>query len=116
MKLSEGYFTDQGRMGRLEYIKRLMVVFGAIIVLAGMALGFEEYNELIYVGSLIALFLVPRVMLIFLYIRRLHDLNLSGWLILPLAIFMLDLLLLMPILTIWPGTKGPNNYGPPPTT
>ena len=109
------YFTGHGRMGRWEYTKRLMVVFGAIIVLLAAMWLSKSIHENISKLFVVVLLLAPRVCLICLYVRRLHDLNRSGWWVLPLGIFQLDLLLLMPILTLWPGTKGPNNHGPQPT-
>jgi uncharacterized membrane protein YhaH (DUF805 family) len=48
-----------------------------------------------------------------LAVRRLHDANLSGkwlWLLVLWPIAML----VLPVMLLWPGTKGPNRYGRPP--
>lgn len=48
-----------------------------------------------------------------LVVRRLHDINRSGhwlWLVVCWPIAML----VLPVMLLWPGTKGPNRYGEPP--
>lgn len=51
-------------------------------------------------------------------VRRLHDMKLTGWLVLIIiliALFpILGYLFVSLILGIWPGSKGPNRYGPDP--
>lgn len=52
---------------------------------------------------------------IIINIKRLHDINYSGWWILPiniLSIFLFSIPLI--ILLCWPGTKGSNDYGEDP--
>jgi uncharacterized membrane protein YhaH (DUF805 family) len=46
-------------------------------------------------------------------VRRLHDRNLSGWLVLMLLVPYLGPLVIL-VLMMLPGTRGPNRFGPDP--
>jgi uncharacterized membrane protein YhaH (DUF805 family) len=117
------------RIGRIGYILGvfyLSVMVGAYIVFANLLIASASYLPLkgvfavvfvVILGPLLYLFRVAFVLLIItcpisLFIRRLHDMNLSGWLWLLLFIPLVDVLLLLGIV-FKPGTRGPNNYGMP---
>ena len=110
-------FAMDGRIGRLRYLAYLMGVsillgFGAILVvlLMSQVLGVEEVGS----TAIMVLAYIPILVLSFvIVIRRLNDMNKSGW---------LSLLNLIPIVNIgmalWllfgSGDEGANQYGPPP--
>uniref|UniRef100_UPI0038CD41BF DUF805 domain-containing protein n=1 Tax=Vallitalea okinawensis TaxID=2078660 RepID=UPI0038CD41BF len=49
-----------------------------------------------------------------LTVRRLHDLNVTGWLVLVNALIRIITLFFHICFTFIPGTKGPNKYGDDP--
>lgn len=70
---------------------------------------------LVAAGVLLAILYVVWVALT---VRRLHDMNATGWLVI-IAILValvpyLGYLLVILVLGLWPGTKGANGYGPDP--
>ena len=114
MNLEEKYFSTEGRLNRkpfIYYIIFLIVIslaFIGIITLLGLAsalsiaiLG-ENVNDLNVLSQIevipILLILVASLILIilflplnFLMIRRLHDLNFSGWwIIFPIVFFIIS--------------------------
>ena len=122
------YVDFQGRSRRSEYWWVALfnvIVFGVLFGLA-IALGgnFEtgEMNPLgmlfFGIGGLYGLaVIIPSIAL---YVRRLHDINQTGWIYLGLIVAsMIPVIgLIASIATIViaciPGTKGPNKYGPDP--
>ena len=106
----------KGRVCRWQYFVALLLLsfLGGSIV----AMGFPEY-----VAQLFCFFL-----LIPSQIKRLHDINWSGWVLLlvlmpvitiafGMALFAISFLIcfiLSAIICFVSGTKGPNNYGKPP--
>ena len=107
-------FAMRGRIGRLRYLAYsivlniLMLVVGGILVgiLASMSFAVDLLAVLLYIPSII----VSLVMAI----RRLNDMNQTGWLsvliLVPLVNFFVGLWLLF-----GPGTHGSNRYGPAPS-
>lgn len=131
MNLEEKYFSTEGRLNRkpfIHYIIFLIVMslaFIGIITLLGLAsalsiaiLG-ENVNDLnvlsqievipILVASLILIILF--LPLNFLMIRRLHDLNFSGWWIIFPIVFPFGYFIFILYLILAKGTNGPNKYG-----
>lgn len=103
--------SPKGRVGRLRYLAHsTWLQLAAYLVLGGLGFALSMVNELL--GALPFLVLLVAVVYINVVfaIKRCHDFNTSGW---------LSLLLLVPLapLVFWfiPGTKGSNQYGPPPT-
>lgn len=122
------FYSSSGRIGRIRYLMYpmgftlvAMLIFGAVLMamgglsaLAGGADGLPMTVVILVIILLIALFYINIVCAI----RRLNDLNRSGW---------LSLLLFVPVISnffpfylmLAPGDKGYNDYGlpsPPPTT
>lgn len=117
IKVMRNYANFRGRASRKEYWMSQLFFF--LIYLAALfldlALGttFGE-SDSIFQGVFSSLaFLVHLVPLIAVTVRRLHDIDKSGW------YFLISLIPLGPILLfIWmlkPGTRGENRFGPPPT-
>ena len=89
-------FTVQGRISRKAYwLLMLFFIIGTIV--------------LTFLGGGPVVFLLSKVLVIFIAARRAHDFDCSGW---------LALLLLLPLVWIIfgciDGTHGSNNYGPDP--
>ena len=134
MNLEEKYFSTEGRLNRkpfIYYIIFLIVIslaFIGIITLLGLAsalsiaiLG-ENVNDLNVLSQIevipILLILVASLILIilflplnFLMIRRLHDLNFSGWWIICPIVFPFGYFIFILYLILAKGTNGPNKYG-----
>ena len=98
-------FTTEGRLNRLAYFLQSLKVFGLAVV-GGILLEF-----LIGIPILIAT-MVANWMII---IRRLHDLNKSGWWSLIALIPYVNVIFGLYLLFA-PGTKGDNRYGADPLT
>ena len=130
--LRENFFRWNGRLNRKRFIKRtlllwaaaIIVVFGFVIALVGFFIqtginpehmGAAELARLESgVDGTVALIMSPIIISCYmLMIRRLHDVNLSGYFVLlnfiPLANLGLFLYLFMK-----KGTPAENSYGPDP--
>ena len=135
------FFSFQGRINRLSFFLRLIALI-VVSVLAALGIGLFT-GFLAMLGPLGAIFGVIIVVLfvllvwiasLSLYVRRLHDMNLSGMLVfgyvvLSLLIGALEFAALSPeiekirlvfnilviisfmFLLFWPGSKGPNKFG-----
>ena len=113
----ENYANFKGRARRKEYwyftlvnVLIMMAIFGsAEVFFEG---GMDDPNE-IFLGIFGVYFLIMLIPTIAVTVRRLHDINKSGWFYLvsfiPYAggIWML-------VLTVTEGTRGTNKYGPDP--
>ena len=118
MEIFAQIFTTVGRINRLRYLKYqvLFTLFSAVI---GFALGFvggflsgNPESLLVTVPTGIWS-LVASVGGIMLGIRRLHDLNKSGWFLLLGLVPFVNIIF---VLYLWlaPGTVGWNRYGADP--
>lgn len=131
MNLEEKYFSTEGRLNRkpfIYYIIFLIVIslaFIGIITLLGLAsalsiaiLG-ENVNDLNVLSQIevIPILVVSLILIIlflplnFLMIRRLHDLNFSGWWIIFPIVFPFGYFIFILYLILAKGTNGPNKYG-----
>ncbi len=115
-----------GRIGRMRYIAygtltalAVYAVFGVLaLVFGAAAMGFGDADggEAIGVGMMIVLGLlyIPLLVSTFVYaVRRLNDLNKSGWWSLTILIPLVNLIVIFYMLC-GAGTKGDNNFGPAP--
>lgn len=94
------YFRREGRATRSEFWYWL-----AFFYVTNVALGLLGLMEIGMVWRL--LLIIPTLTL---SIRRLHDLDVSGWWVILLMIFPLFL----PLIGIKKGTEGENRFGPDP--
>ncbi|MCC8461298.1 MAG: DUF805 domain-containing protein [Candidatus Megaira endosymbiont of Carteria cerasiformis] len=125
-------FSFKGRVNRRDFI-----IFNIIYLFIGIILDclgyftiyfFNFMNEIVIANSLITLiYLIPDI---FIKIRRMHDINFSGWILFKLLIAFLLLALISPFLSMLfyimfiiiipiflmlkKGTEGINDYGEPP--
>ena len=113
-------FSPKGRAGRLRYfiygagfaflLSFTMGLLSGIIAAIGKASGFT--TGAIEILPIAAYFVLMTVTIIFM-IKRLHDLNWSGWISLLSVVPFINIVLGL-ILLFAPGNSGPNKYGPPP--
>lgn len=109
------FFTTKGRSSRIEYSIKFIITFFIFIVGIYTKNYIEKENNL---SSILFLLIIVFFMYISIFqylplaIRRLHDLNASGWYVLltfaPFGQFLILWLMFKK------GTEGPNKYGNPP--
>jgi len=100
------YFSYTGRLNRLRYFLRILVVMILASVLGTLLAQITPY--LAYPVSAIA-----TVSAVMLGIRRCHDLDRSGWFYLLMFIPIIDFFVALYLLFA-AGTPGPNQYGADP--
>ena len=111
-------FTTQGRLNRLSYLKYIIVlslasfVVSFIIGFIGALLTGDADSTFVNILALIVTFPFT-VGAIMAAIRRLHDLNRSGWFMFAAIIPLLNLVLGIYLL-FFKGTEGYNQYGEDP--
>ncbi len=128
VKMFFNRYTDfAGRSSRAEYWWVVLFQILALIVLSipvGVAMSMTggEFTGVAIVAALPLIIFVLAIIIpgIALYIRRLHDQNLTGWIYLGLIVAsMIPILGLLAslaqiVFACIPGTKGPNKYGADP--
>ncbi len=106
-------FTTRGRIGRLRYLAWSLALLLAglpLLALAGMGLAFSPPLGGVLLALVIGGMLLASVQF---GVKRLHDLNWSGWLWLLNLVPMVNGVFALLLLVV-PGTSGANRYGPPP--
>lgn len=103
-------FSFEGRASRAEYWSFMLfyVLTALVIGGSGVFLG-EALGKVLYAGFIILTF----VQSLALSVRRMHDSDKTGWFVLVGAIPFVGGLIFL-VLTLLPGTQGPNNYGQDP--
>ena len=115
--LQERFFNADGRLNRKPYIIRLLIWhlvalgFELIAIFMGGDVAAVELSGFSPVGWLLGTIIT--ISMIMLMIRRLHDLNRTGWLWLLILVPYINLALLVYVL-FFKGTTGPNRFGPDP--
>lgn len=118
MELLNQIYTTEGRLNRLRFLKYQLIwilisaVGGAILGFIGGALSNNPESVLVTVPTGIWSFVVS-VGGMMLSIRRLHDLDKSGWFLLIALIPFIDVVFAF-YLWLMPGTVGANQYGADP--
>ena len=110
-------FTCDGRISRGEYIKKFLFLLVSIIPLVIIFVFLVEFLGDFIEEILLLLFGIIgeliNISYLMLSIRRLHDLNKSGWLILIAVVPLIDIALFIYLLACQ-GTHGENDFGPEP--
>lgn len=105
----EKLFNANGRIGRKDWIVWIVGV-GIILGIIGWLLGAYKADSSSITYSILSI--IAGIAGIFMGIKRLHDLNKTGWLyvlaFIPIVGFFLWLYML-----IWKGDPGDNRYGSP---
>ena len=105
-----GFTKFEGRSSRSEYwwVQLLNFIVAFVLSFVGTIIGGESMTNIL-VGVYFLAIIIPMIALI---IRRFHDLGQTGWLTILAFIPIVSLGIL--IWFIFPGTNGPNKYGPDP--
>ncbi len=112
------FLSLSGRIGRIRYLAYCMgiglLAYAAAIPLAllMMAAG-DSAGMVISILGMVALWVGIMVMTWGYAVRRLHDLNQTGWMSLLFIVPLVNIVFSFYLLFA-PGTKGSNNYGPMP--
>ena len=118
MELLNKIYTTEGRLNRLRYFKYQIIwmlisaVVGAILGFIGGFLSNDVQSLLVIVPTGIFSF-AAGIGSIMLGIRRLHDLNKSGWFMLLLLVPLINLVFALYVY-LAPGQVGENQYGADP--
>lgn len=106
-----------GRIGRLRYLAYSTGIMLIVYLFLGIAMGtgasMGETGSMIGVGVGLIGVIFTLVISVAFGIRRLNDMNKSGWWIIINFIPYINLLMAI-YLIFFPGTDGSNNYGPAP--
>lgn len=129
VSLSEGAAVVYNRKRMVSFPEAVTLGFKRYIVFTGRSTRSEFWWWVLFVVvSVLVLNLIsPPIQFAFLIIilmpcislgvRRMHDINRSGWWMLLFVGFMVYVpLIILLILAAFPGNKGPNRYGPEPWT
>lgn len=112
----ELFFTSKGRLNRKSYIYRSIFLSLVLCVVQGV-LTFAANTigalELLFAVVAFGFSLFGFVANIMMGVRRLHDLDLSGWWMLLLCVPLINLFFAIYIY-FFKGTEGPNQYGEDP--
>ena len=110
------YFDFSGRSSRSEYWWWALFVIIASVVLTYADILIGTYSADTESGLLASIFgLVTLIPGIAVGVRRLHDINKTGWWMLFAVLFFWLLLIPILLLLYWatrPGDQGDNKYGP----
>ena len=99
-------FSFEGRASRAEYWSFMLFYVLTAMVLAGSRLAIGNLGTILYFGFLVA----TMVQSLALAVRRMHDIDKSGWYVLVGALPFVGGLIFL-ALTLIQGTQGPNNFG-----
>lgn len=118
MEIINEIYTTEGRLNRLRYFKyyiMLVIVSTIIAFIAGFIGGFisGDANSVLVTVPTGIISLATGIGGIMLGIRRLHDLDKSGWFMLVTLIPFVNLIFLL-YLWFMPGTVGYNRFGADP--
>ena len=104
------FFSTDRRLNRLRYLKRSLLLALIIAVLNVLAKGLGNDASPIFLVVLLAVAIPVIASCFMLQIRRLHDINMTGWLVLLSLVPIVDCLLEL-VLIFKKGTDGHNKYG-----
>ena len=113
------YFDFEGRSSRSEFwlfaLLNLIVVvvYSAVVIGTRAADGGPSAVGLAAMGLVVLFGLASFIPSLSVTVRRLHDTDKSGWLILLGLIPLIGSIILL-VFYVLPGAKGPNKFGPDP--
>lgn len=111
-KIFNLFLDVEGRGSRFEFWIFLICLLGGGSVLAILDAMLGWYDPANGYGPLVKTFLiVAYVPTVVATVRRLHDINLSGWWILSFLIPFVGFVTLLALM-FWAPTQGVNSYGP----
>lgn len=111
------YFEFTGRSRRKEYWMFTLLQFLIISAVVALAFSFSSQGEdtvmTVLVSGAVIWFLTTVIPNLAVQVRRFHDQDLTGWLVLLGFIPYVGGLIMLVFMCI-DGTRGPNKYGPDP--
>ena len=108
------YAVFAGRSRRMEYWSFVLFNFVVFVVLAGIDALLGTFSSASGLGVLSGIYvLATLVPIVALSVRRLHDIDRSGWWILIYLIPLIGPIVLL-VFALLDGTPGDNRYGPNP--
>ena len=109
------YFDFSGRSRRKEYWMFVLFIFIAVVVLSLLeaALGMGDMVGGLYGPLVLLFFLAIIIPSLAVQVRRFHDQDKSGWLVLLGFIPFVGSIIILVFMCL-EGTPGPNEYGPDP--
>jgi uncharacterized membrane protein YhaH (DUF805 family) len=117
MDFKRFYLSADGRVNRKQWWLWLVlpvIVISIVLAFVDMATG--HFDPETGIGPLSAIFaLLALIPSIFVYIKRFHDRDKSGWWVLIGLIPIIGPIWLLVELGFLKGTAGPNRFGPPVT-
>jgi len=105
-------FSVQGRIGRLRYLAWSLVVMVAVAGLFGIAAIVAAISKPVGLLLMALLAIAALVINVQIGVQRLHDIGVSGWLLLLNLVPVIGVFVPLLMIVI-PGKRGPNRYGPP---
>lgn len=112
----ELFFTSAGRLNRKSYIYRSLFLSLVLCIVQGVltfATNTIDALELLFAVVAFGFSLFSFVSNIMMDVRRLHDLDLSGWWMLLMLVPLVNIFFALYML-FFKGTDGPNQYGDDP--
>jgi len=110
-------FSSKGRLSRNKYSRTILTVFFGYGIVGGVIYGifqdFFDYESVVSIFLKIVFFIFWLFMMEMLVIKRLHDLNQSGWYSIIAWIPPINIVFGW-VLMLKKGTQGRNNYGQEP--
>jgi uncharacterized membrane protein YhaH (DUF805 family) len=108
------YAVFGGRSRRMEYWSFVLFNFVVFVVLAGIDALLGTFSSASGVGLLSGIYLLATLVpILALSVRRLHDIDRSGWWVLTYLLPLIGPLVLL-VFAVLDGTPGDNRYGPNP--
>ncbi len=99
--------SSEGRVNRRQYLFMATLCVLTMMFLGAIAAAADAGGVMGLFSLIIALLMIPT------QVKRLHDMDMSGWLVLIGLIPFINLILGLCLLFV-PGTEGKNQYGIPP--
>lgn len=118
MELLNKIYTTEGRLNRLRYFM-YQIIWMLISAVVGAILGFmcefltNDVQSLLVIVPTVIFSFAAGIGSIMLGIRRLHDLNKSGWFMLLLLVPLINMVFAL-YMYLAPGQVGANKYGADP--
>jgi len=109
--LGRQYFSFRGRASRSEYW--FFALFNLLATLTAVGIDIAIGDSPRRISALLIVFIVLLVPGFAVSVRRLHDINRSGWWLLISQVPLIGPVILI-IWAIRPGNAGPNRFGPDP--
>ena len=103
-------FSVTGRISKVKFFGFMVVAWLSPIPIIITASFLTPVSETLDVYFLVAAFSLGAILQTFAAIKRLHDINITGWAVLLMAIPGLNLVMML-VLFFKKGTDGPNRYG-----